>query len=91
VTITELDLTTEVSIDEPLPCEHPEHSTHFWHEGPGAYLVRSLGCPACGDPGRGLFILCKSAWDHALHGRLYCGVCGHVVPRDQGWRLIEVL
>lgn len=89
MTATITEEVVEVDVDKPLPCEHPEHGRHPWHTGPGAYLIRSIPCQKCGDS-RGLFIICKSGWDHAVDG-LYCAECGSVYTREQAWQFITAL
>lgn len=91
-TATDIDLSVEVDINMPVPCEHPGHATETdWHHGPGELIVRSLTCKNCGWPGRGIFILCRPAWDNAWGNGLYCGECGVCVTRDEAWVLVGEL
>lgn len=86
-----VDLTTEVDVNLPVPCEHPNHNERIWHEGPAELIVRTVACPYCGDPGRGTFLLCRKAWDKAFKDGLTCSVCGVTDARETFWALVGEL
>lgn len=92
-TVTYVETTLDIDYDAPIPCEHPNHlnpAHALYHEGPGAVLVRHLACKNCGFT-RGLLILCRKAWDQAFIFGLRCSNCGQYKPREECWKLIEVL